>query len=178
MKEETLPNWVRIADVLVGALSIIAALLVSTHIIIAQLAAIFLLSFAFLTVGLSRVLRAAAVPWKGTPRRVVNLVTGIIAIFLMSIVFLVSELGIQTLIILVGWTLAIMGTTRVIIGILENDVTRLIRIMQIVVGLSTITLALFVVALPTLEFLVLSLLLSIGALANGLTRIGRGYAGI
>jgi uncharacterized membrane protein HdeD (DUF308 family) len=178
MKEETLPNWVRIADVLVGALSIIAALLVSTHIIIAQLAAIFLLSFAFLTVGLSRVLRAAAVPWKGTPRRVVNLVTGIIAIFLMSIVFLVSELGIQTLIILVGWTLAIMGTARVIIGILENDVTRLIRIMQIVVGLSTITLALFVVALPTLEFLVLSLLLSIGALANGLTRIGRGYAGI
>jgi uncharacterized membrane protein HdeD (DUF308 family) len=178
MSEETLPNWVRIADVVVGVLSVIAALLVSTHIVLAQLAAIFLLSFAFLTVGLSRVMRAAAVPWKGTPRRIVNLVTGFAVIFLMSIIFFVSTLEIEVMIFLVGLTLAVLGIARILIGILETDVKRWMRIVQIIVGLSTIALALAVIEMPALDFLLLSLLLSIGAFANGLTRIGRGYAGI
>jgi uncharacterized membrane protein HdeD (DUF308 family) len=178
MSEETLPNWVRIADVVVGALAVIAALIVFTNLVLAQLAAIFLLSFSFLSVGLSRIARAAAVPWKGTPRRIVNLVTGITAIFLMSIVFFYSALEIETMIILVGWTMIVIGAARVLIGILENDVKDWMRIIQIIVGLSTIALAFTVIAMPTLEFLVISLLLSIGALANGLTRIGRGYAGI
>jgi hypothetical protein len=71
-----------------------------------------------------------------------------------------------------------MGSARILIGILENEVNHWIRILQIMIGFSTIILAGIVIAMPTIEFLLVSLLLSIGALANGLTRIGRGYAGI
>lgn len=178
MEEVIIPDWLRAIDVLVGALSIALCGLVLLGLVTSSIAILILLVIALFMVGLARFARAASVKPKGTSRRAINMVAGLIGIG--ATLVLVFNLGIpgEHLLTLLAYAWMVMGIARIFIGLIERDVVTWARILQIVVGLVTIAFTLIIVANPSAEFSEVVLFLLVVVITNGFARTSRGYVGI
>ncbi|NHI83056.1 MAG: hypothetical protein EAX81_01955 [Candidatus Thorarchaeota archaeon] len=178
MEQVVIPSWLRTIDILVGALSIALCGFVLLGLLPSSIAILILLTIALFMVGLARFARAAAVKAKGIYRRVVNLIAGSIGIGAAALVAFDVELPEGILLLILGIAWMIMGIARILIGALEKDVAMWARILQIVVGLATITLTSIVILITPPEFSAVVLFLSIAVIVNGFARASRGYVGI
>ncbi len=178
MEEDGFPSWIRAVDVIVGIISIIAAVLFVIGSSVSNFVLIFVLSASLVAVAFARVARAAAVKAKGTPRRAVNLITGASVLILVAIVFFVASLPEAFQIRLIAFAWLIMGTARILIGILENDVQRNLRIAQFVVGIISIAISIYIDLNPSIDVPTAVLFLALVVGSNGLARTARGYVGV
>ncbi|NHJ12519.1 MAG: hypothetical protein EAX95_02530 [Candidatus Thorarchaeota archaeon] len=178
MEQVVIPAWLRAIDMLVGALSIALCGFVLLGVVSSGVAILILLTVSLFMVGLARFARAAAVKAKGTPRRIINLIAGLIGIVAAILVAFNVGLPEGSLLVILGAAWMIMGIARISIGVLENDVATWARILQVVVGLATIALTAVVILFTPAEFLAVVVFLSIAVIVNGFARASRGYVGI
>jgi len=178
MEQISIPNWLRSVDILVGGLSIALCGLVIIGIVPSSYAIVIMLTVAILMVALARFARAAAVKAKGTPRRAINLIAGIIGVVASFLIFLNLGHTETELLIILAFAWMVMGLARIIIGGLDRDVAIWARVLQVVVGLATIALTALILLFPTAEFSAILTLLLIAVMANGFARVGRGYVGV
>ncbi|MFX1441532.1 MAG: hypothetical protein ACFFFD_14915, partial [Promethearchaeota archaeon] len=82
------------------------------------------------------------------------------------------------ILILLAIAWMIMGLARISIGLIERDAPLWARILQIVVGLTTVALTGVVVMFPIADFSTILLFLLITVIANGFARTSRGYVGV
>ncbi len=178
MEQITIPSWLRSVDILVGVLSIALCGLVLLGVVPSNYAIVVMLTVAILTVGLARFARAAAVKAKGTPRRVINSIAGMVGIAASLLIFLNVGFTPPELLVILAFAWMVMGIARVLIGVLEKDVVMWARILQGVVGLATIALTALILLYPSAEFSAILALLIIAVMANGFARAGRGFVGV
>ncbi len=172
------PSWIRGVDIIVGIVSIIAAVLFVVGNSLSSLILIFVLSAALTAVGFARVARAAAVKAKGTPRRIVNLISGLSVILIVAILILTTGLADALQIRLIAFAWLINAVARIIIGILEKDVDRNLRMMQFIVGILSALVAVYIDLSPLVDVNTAILFLALVVGANGLARTARGYVGV
>lgn len=178
MEQVIIPDWLRAIDILVGALSIALCSFVLIGLVPSSVAILILLIITLFMVGLARFARAAAVKAKGTSRRAMNLGAGILGIGAASLLIFNIQLPEETILILLAIAWMIMGLARISIGLIERDVPLWARILQIVVGLTTVALTGVVVMFPIADFSTILLFLLITVIANGFARTSRGYVGV
>lgn len=178
MEEDGFPSWIRAVDAIVGIISIVAAVLFVIGSSLSNFVLIFVLSASLVAVAFARVARAAAVKAKGTPRRAVNLITGVGVLILVAIVFFVSGLTADFQIRLIASAWLIMGIARILIGILENDVQRNLRISQFVIGIVSIAISIYIDLNPSIDIPTAVVFLALVVGSNGLARTARGYVGV
>ncbi len=178
MEENGFPSWIRAVDAIVGVISIVAAVLFVIGNSLSNFVLIFVLSASLVAVAFARVARAAAIKAKGTPRRAVNLISGAVVLILVAVVFFVSGLpeGFQIRLIASAWL--IMGTARILIGILENDVQTNLRISQFIIGIISIAVSIYIDLNPSIDVPTAVLFLALVVGSNGLARTARGYVGV
>ncbi|UCE10985.1 MAG: hypothetical protein JSW61_03380 [Candidatus Thorarchaeota archaeon] len=176
VEQVIIPGWLRVVDLLVGALSI--AFFVLVGLMPSNVAIIILLTIALFMVGLARFARAAAVRAKGTPRRVVNLAAGLLGIGAASLIIFNISLPEGYLVIILGIAWMVMGLARILIGIIEKDVFQWARILQLVIGLATVALTSLVLVYSATDFSAIAMILLIIVIANGFARTSRAYVGV
>lgn len=178
MEENGFPSWIRAVDVIVGVISVVAAVLFVIGNSLSNFVLIFVLSASLVAVAFARVARAAAVKAKGAPRRAVNLISGAVVLILVAVVFFVSGLSEVLQIRLIASAWLIMGVARILIGILENDVQRNLRISQFIVGIISIAISIYIDLSPSIDITTAVLFLALVVGSNGLARTARGYVGV
>ncbi len=175
---DSFPNWIRGVDIIVGIISIFAAILFVIGNSLSSLILIFVLSAALAAVGFARVARAAAVKAKGTPRRIVNLISGISVIIIVALLILTTGIAESLQIRLIAFAWLINAIARILIGFLEKDVDRNLRILQFIVGLISVVVAVYIDLNPVVDVSTAVLFLALVVGANGLARTARGYVGV
>ncbi|MHA1638396.1 MAG: hypothetical protein ACTSUB_10325 [Candidatus Thorarchaeota archaeon] len=178
MTETEFPKWIKITDLAVGLVSLVAAIFVVLDTHLAHYTLVLALIVALFAIGLARAARGAAVKSKGTPRRITNISIGMLVIVLIGFVIFLPGLSEIIQIRLIASSFLLMGIARVIIGIIEDDVPRNPRILQFIVGILTIVVSVIVLIAPVPEFVPAILFLGTIAAMNGLSRIARGYVGV
>ncbi|MGB5910155.1 MAG: DUF308 domain-containing protein, partial [Promethearchaeia archaeon] len=142
---------------------------------IVLLSLIILLSIALLFVGIGRISNAFLNEKLNKIGKVIKYITGIltiiVGIFIMVIVIVDPTFAILILINLVGYTLLVIGITRIFIGIMMEKYSKKYRFILIVVGITTFIFAFLVLIFPTFGYFVIVILLSLSLLLNGFARI-------
>ena len=171
------PQWLRALDVVLGLCSLLLGLWILVDLSLVPLASLFIMSFALIALGLARMAKAFAIGTMNILSRVLNILAGIIAIIMSVLVFVFSSLAIELLILLVAVGLLFVGVVRMAIGLLEEEMVGWGRILHFLVGLITISVALFALLFPAFGFLTLAVVLAIGFVSNGFARIVAGITG-
>ncbi|MDF1539309.1 MAG: hypothetical protein P1Q69_10455 [Candidatus Thorarchaeota archaeon] len=176
MAENEFPNWIRGIDIIVGILSVTTAFLIIIESIYYRIFLILVLVFSVMAIGIARVARAGAAKSKGLPRRAVNLVGGLTVIIIAGILFVVPGLSEAYMIQLISIAWIVLGLTRLIIGILETEVDKKLRILQVIIGLFTISVAFVIEIIPNVDLLLALTFLGSIVGVNGLARMARSYS--
>lgn len=178
MEEGQIPNWVRGLDIVVGIISVFAAVLIILGSSFARIVLIFVLSFSILAIGVARIVRAGALEMKGLLRRTVNLLGGIVAMIIVGVIILTPEMPEILMIQLISLAWIVLGMVRLAIGFLETEVDMRMRAMQICVGLASVVIAFVIELAPSIDVALAMLFLGSIVGVNGLARAARGYSGI
>ena len=146
---------------------------------LAQITILFLFSFALAIVGFTRLVKVATTPDEvmKSSSRVLNAIAGVISIISAGYVFLFPLLTILLSIAILGIALMLMGTARLFIGAVEDGLPTWMRSFLIIIGLVTIGLSLLTIAFPGYGFAILTMLISIMLIINGITRMVSGITG-
>jgi uncharacterized membrane protein HdeD (DUF308 family) len=107
--------------------------------------------------------------------RISQIVLGVIAIALSVAIIAYPEAGITTLIVLLSFTLLVVGFERIVAGMLPI-LTKSSRIGNIIAGVLTIGLGIAVISFPVFTSILLVTLLSLGLLFLGIARIIQGVS--
>ncbi|HKM75854.1 MAG TPA: DUF308 domain-containing protein [Candidatus Bathyarchaeia archaeon] len=168
--------WSRIADVVLGVISIILSLVVLFEAGVAALTLVFILCFAFVAIGLSGlalgILRRDVAGW----RRAVEVVFGVLVILLALVVLFDPFFGLSLLISLLAIALLFHGI-RDLVSCVSFGGAGWLRALLAISGGLNIIFAFVVFAMPAIGFVFLIILLSISLLVSGLARVALGIVG-
>ncbi|MFI5450068.1 MAG: DUF308 domain-containing protein [Candidatus Bathyarchaeia archaeon] len=172
-RASTLP---RIADIVIGIISIILSLAVLSEPGLALLTLVFILCFAFVAIGFSGlalgIIRRDIPGW----RRAVEAIFGVIVILLALVVLFDPIFGISLLISLLAIALLFHGI-RDLTSCVSSEGAGWLRALRLVAGMLNIIFALVVFALPAIGFFFLIILLSVSLLVSGFARLAMGIVG-
>ncbi|MFW9909061.1 MAG: hypothetical protein ACFFEF_10830 [Candidatus Thorarchaeota archaeon] len=178
MAEAEFPTWIRLIDIIVGIISVLAAVLIIIGSTLSHLVVIFVLSISIMAIGIARAARAAAVKAKGVPRRLVNITTGSVAIVISLFLLIATGLAEPLMIQLVALAWLVLGLARLAIGVLEKDVDRRLRMSQFLIGGVSVIVAIVISIYPEVNTTLALALLGVIVGMNGMARVARGYVGV
>ena len=168
--------WPRIADIVLGIISIILSLVVLSQPGLALLTLVFILCFAFVAIGVSGlalgILRHDIAGW----RRAIEAIFGVMVILLALVVLFDPLFGISLLISLLAIALLFHGI-RDLISCVSFGGVGWLRALRAVAGVLNLIFALIVFALPAIGFVFLIILLAVSMLVSGFARLAMGIAG-
>lgn len=170
-KSVTTPTWSRALLVIFGLVAIAASIFVLAVPGIALLTLVFLLSFSFLFVGLSRLARGISLSKLGRGHRVLDVIAGLVGIAIGMIVFLFPLLGIGTLVFMLAFGTMIYGIVSVAIGASVSRLARGLRALVLLSGFLAMILSFIVLIRPGVAILTLIFLLSVSFMINGIESI-------
>lgn len=174
---ERMPGWVRLAEVVLGLVSLLAGIYVLANPPVAILTLVLLLGVGLVFLGWRDIVLGAMSSFLPGWLRVANIVLGLAA-FVLSIVVVSSPgFAIATLILILYVALFVRGVSGITMGAAAKHFSRELRGLSIGVGALSIALAIIFLALPLLAVTTLVILLSIGLLVTGLESIGAGVTG-
>jgi len=165
------PGWLRLFRIIVGLIAIAASIYVLVSPGVALYTLVLLLSFALLILGASKVARSISHKLFSKGHRVVDLVTGILAIVLGGIVLAFPLLGIGTLIFLLAFASLIYGIGSIVIGAWVAALPKWSRALHVLVGLMNIVFSFLVIAYPAVGAVALVIILSVSFMVSGIESI-------
>ena len=165
------PGWLRLFRIIVGLIAIAASIYVLVSPGVALFTLVLLLSFALLVLGASKVARSISHKLFSKGHRIVDLVTGILAILLGGIVLAFPLLGMGTLIFLLAFASLIYGIGSIVIGAWAAILPKWSRALHVLVGLLNIVFSFIVIASPAIGAVALVILLSVSFMVSGIESI-------
>ena len=171
------PKWRMLPDVTLGIIAVLLSLIVFFYPDFSISTMIFVLSIALFVLGLPRIVSGLFLVDLPNGLRVLNLVTGSIALAVSAISLLYPNLAIQVLIYLLSFGLLLIGVIRLVVGLFFSIFVGWVRAIFVIAGLFTIIVSFLAFVFPGFGFQALVLLLSASLLANGATRIVQGVIG-
>jgi uncharacterized membrane protein HdeD (DUF308 family) len=176
MKEAKAQNWLRVTEIIFGAIIILVsvfALLFN----ISLLDQILFLSIALFFMGFTRIVKGVFLKYFSLALHVIDLKVGIIEIILAIIIVIYPEISPQMLVYILFIPLFFHGIVRVAIYFTEKDLPSSLRNILITKGIITVLLTCAVVVFQPLDLFIMVSLFSIIFIASGISRIALGIAG-
>lgn len=174
---ERMPSWVRLAEVVLGLISLFAGIYVLAYPGIAVLTLVILLAVGLVFLGWRDIVLGAMSSFLPGWLRLANIVLGLAAFVLSATVISSPGFAIPTLILILYVALFVRGVSGITMGAAGRHFSRELRGLSIGVGALGIALAIVFLALPLLAVATLVILLSIGLLVTGIESIGVGVTG-
>ena len=172
-------NWLRSAQVGLGAISIILSIVVLTFPGVAIYSIIVLLSIALLMVGIERIaIGIAAAPLTSKSSRIANIGLGALAIIFAGIVMSFPIHTAAFLIFFGAYALLFNGIARIVQGAINRNISGWYRAFLIGVGVLSIAVSGLVITHPiSFGVPLLAAIISIATLITGIEMISVGLGG-
>ncbi len=177
MIEKRSPGWLRILEILAGALVLAVAFFVLADSSFALTVLAYTLGIGLLILGLSRIFASAYGRYFAPWFREINAGGGIIALVLGTVVIIDPQLAIGFLTLLVAFALLVVGIVEIVAAGFAKHPPVWVRGLIGVVGVLTVILSVFVILDSSLGQLSLALIMAIVLVAVGVRDIAHGVSG-
>jgi len=173
------PNWLRILQISIGAISIILSGYVLAYPGLAIFTAVQILSIVLLIVGIERIAVGTFSPYhKKSSSRFSNIGLGVLVIAFSILVMVFPLFSVLFLIFLGGFALLFNGIARIIQGVGGQGISRWSRAFLIGVGVLSIAISGLIIAHPIgFGVRLLALIMSLVLLINGIEMVAIGTVG-
>ena len=178
MTEKQVPTWVRITDILLGIIAILASVLVILNTALAIQILILSIALGLVVLGLARILRGVFSKVLSDPIRTLNVAAGLVVAIAALVPLLFPALVVQLILFSLAFVLLLVGVVRVVNGGFGKALPNWLRGVLVILGCATIAFSLAVFLFPAFGEATLALLLALGLLTTGLGRILKGLSGI
>jgi uncharacterized membrane protein HdeD (DUF308 family) len=172
-----LPGWLRVAEIILGLVSLGAGLYVLVNPGVAVLTLILLLAIGLIFLGSRDIILGAMSSFLPTWLRAANILLGALAFILSVIVIAEPGFAVLTLVTILYLALFFRGVAGITMGAEARHFHRAWRGLSIGVGILCIILAIIFLALPSLAVATLIVLLSVGLTITGIEYVVVGAVG-
>ena len=171
---EKSPNWVRMAQIGLGLVILILAIIVLINPFIGSISIIFFLGLLLLFAGIEKIVSGMVLSWKS---RIASIGLGIIVI-IVSLIALAFPVQAGTFVVLLlGIALLVDGVSRIIHGIRDKASRGWSKNFGIGVGVLSIVFALAVLVYPGIGLILAGVLIGIALLITSIQIISAGVTG-
>lgn len=171
------PRWLRIAEIILGAIAIgLAGFVLSNPDFTVALVAL-MLSFALIIIGISNVLKGAVGRDLSKGTRGINIGIGIIALIGGLVTAANPLLAVETLILLFSIIVLLYGFGLVSSGISSRTEGKVTRTADIIIGGIVVGFGLMVIAMPGVAIVLMVTFLALSLLIKGIASIISGITG-
>jgi uncharacterized membrane protein HdeD (DUF308 family) len=174
---EKMPGWTRVAEIVLGLISLVTGIWVLAYPGLAVLSLILLLSIGLIFLGWRDVVVGVMAKFLPIWVRAADIVFGILAFVLSAVVIFSPSVAVTTLVVLLYFALFVRGVAAVSMAGAARMLPPRLRIASAAVGVLSIVLALVFLVFPGLAIGTLILLLSIGLVFVGVEAIAAGVFG-
>lgn len=164
-------SWISLLDDAIGIIVIVVAIIAVLELTISFAYAFEVLSLGLITMGIAWILWSVYILRDNKYARLFMFVTGFVAIIISLIDFIFLSLNPELLILYPAIAMLMVGTSRLVLGLLIRNVPIWIQMLQVLVGILTVNLAAFVFIFPDAGVSAMLILLVIALFANGLVRL-------
>lgn len=171
------PTWLRIAQIILGAIAIALSGWVIANPAATTLMFIAFLGFALLMIGFSRIIEGIVVRDHTKSARMISIATGIISIIGGGFAIANPISAVAMLIMIVSFVILIHGIGLIVSGATIKSLGKGARIANIILGILAIIASAVIHAIPGLALAMTLILLSVGLLFNGIASIISGIIG-
>jgi len=176
LSQEKAPTWIRILEIVLGAIAIAASGIVLANPDTTTVLIVMLLSISLLVVGISSIITGAVVSHLPKSLRGIKIGMGIVAI-IGSIFSIANPVAAALAFVnLIAIFVLIYGAGLIAEGIGRKE-SKASKIASIVIGVIVVILSAILLALPGFTLVLLIMILSISLLLNGIARIISGITG-
>jgi uncharacterized membrane protein HdeD (DUF308 family) len=174
---EKSPTWLRIAQIVLGAIAIALSVAVLANPDVTSLFFVTLLGISLIMVGISKIIEGALVKQLSKGTRIISIIIGAISIGggFFSLAHPIAAL--LTLIMVITIFILIHGAGLIGNGIASRNESKASRIANVIIGGIVIAFSMILFALPSLTLVLMVMYLSIGLLFNGIGSIISGITG-
>src|SRR3989304_10324793 len=174
---EKSPTWLRIAQIVLGAIAIALSVMVLANPDVTTLFFVTLLGISLIMVGISKIIEGALVKQLSKGSRIISIVIGVISIGGGFFSLANPIAAILTLIMVITIFILIHGAGLIGNGIASKNESKGSRIANIIIGGIVIAFSAILYAYPGLTLVLMVMYLSIGLLFNGIGSIISGISG-
>jgi hypothetical protein len=171
MSRDRESSWITLFDDVIGIIVIVVAVIAVLELTISFAYALEVLSLGILAIGIAWIVWSIFILRYSLYARVFMFITGLAAIIISLVDFIFLSLTPEFLIIYPAIAMLLVGSSRIVLGVLVRDVPIWIQMLQVLAGILTLNLAAFVFIFPNAGFSALMVLLVISLIANGLVRL-------
>jgi len=174
---EKSPIWLRIAQIVLGAIAIALSGWVISNPAATTLLYITFLGFALIMIGISKIIEGFVLKQIPKSTKIISIVIGIISIIGGFFAIAHPIAAVATLIMIVSIVILIHGLGLIATGIADKSLGRGSRIANIILGILAVVVSASIHAMPGLAIAMTLILVSIGLLFNGIASIIAGIIG-
>ena len=175
--DQKTPTWLRIAEIVLGAVCIGSSFVVLAKPALTVTLIITMVGLAFLFVGISRVISGLLLRNLSGSTRAISVVTGALAIGISIIAIVNPIFAVKILIIYVAFALLIYSAGNIATGASSKTSSSTDRGLNVVVGVLTVGLSIAVIIMPGLAIHTMTLFLSIALIITGIGSVVSGIEG-
>ena len=161
-------------DIILGTIAVVLSIIALLYPEITIAAIIFVTSIALFILSLPRIIGGIFLNDLPNGLRILNVISGSIALFISIIALVYPNLATQALIYLLSLGLLLIGTVRLTVGVFFKIFPSWIRTLFVIAGSFTLLVGILTFIFPEFGFSALVLLISISLLTNGIIRIIQG----
>ena len=177
MTNEKSPNWVRIADIILGVIAIALSAVVLANPGLTTVLYVTFLGIALILIGISRIIVGAIAKQVSKGSRGISIGIGILSIIGGAFAVANPITAVVTLITIIAIFVLIHGLGLIASGIASRGLEKGSRVGHIVLGVIAVAFASIIHAYPGLALTMMLLLLSLALLFNGIGSIVSGITG-
>jgi uncharacterized membrane protein HdeD (DUF308 family) len=174
---EKSPAWLRVAQIILGAIAIALSGWVIANPDETTLLFILLLGIALIMTGISKIIGGAVLSDHTKSARIISIVIGVISIIGGFFALAHPIAAVVSLIMIVSLVILIHGIGLVVIGAAAKNLSKGARIADIGLGIISVIAAAIIHAVPGSALVLMIILVSIGLLFNGIASIVSGIIG-
>ena len=174
---EKSPTWLRIAQIVLGAIAIALSGWVLANPVETTLLYITFLGIALIMVGISKIIEGAVLRGGTKSARIISIIIGVISIIGGFFALAHPIAAVATLIMIVSIVILIHGIGLIVTGAVNRELGRGSRIANIILGVLAVIASAVMHAMPGLAIAMMLMLASIGLLFNGIASIISGITG-
>ena len=177
MSQVKTPTWLRVVEIILGAICVGMSFTVLANPALTSLLTITFVGIAFFFVGISRVITGLASKNLPGSSRVITIGIGALAIGISIVAKANPILGLKILTIYIAFSLLGYGAGDLAASVASKASSKGDRTLHVVVGVLTIGFALAIIAFPGLTIMTMVFFLSIALMITGIGSIISGIEG-
>ena len=167
-------GWMRLAQIILGALAIIVSLLVIANPGLATITLVYFVSLLFFIVGIEEIITGI---FSKSKSRLASIGLGVLVLILAGLALAFPVGATFVLILLIGLALLFDGIGRISHGVGEKAENKFDRFFSIGTGILSIAIAIAIIVSPAFGFAFVGFLIGIAILITGIQIIVAGLRG-